>query len=189
MGSRLDDECSVTQFPQGDYRYVKWWYGRPVSRSEQRKSEKSGKTLTVAKRCRSHFFPFTCIWGQPVWLYNIFLTVQTSSAPGSPNMGYTWSQILLMEWLNKLMITYLTGAMFWLKWTSKRCYVSRQGKNIFITPLHNWIHNCIWEWKQKWDPSLMTSTVWPVWPPRRPGIAHAWDGVGVGQVQGVLSRE
>ena len=32
----------------------------------------------------------------------------------------------------------------------------------------------------------MTSTVWPVWPPRWPGTAHVRDGVGVGQVQGVM---
>ena len=27
--------------------------------------------------------------------------------------------------------------------------------------MHDWINNCIRDWARKWDPSLMTITVWP----------------------------
>ena len=35
------------------------------------------------------------------------------------------------------------------------------GYNIFLPPTHNWMHDCIRDWTQKWDPALMTSIVWP----------------------------
>ena len=36
-----------------------------------------------------------------------------------------------------------------------------QGKNLFLTPVNDWIHDWIWDWTQRWDPAFMTSTVWP----------------------------
>ena len=39
-------------------------------------------------------------------------------------------------------------------------YASWQGKNILLNPAHKWMHNCIWDWTQKWYPALMASTVW-----------------------------
>ena len=60
--------------------------------------------------------------------------------------------------------------------------------NIFLTPAHDWIHNCIQEWNRNWDPALNTSAVWPVGPQRLPGISHVQDGVWVGRVQGMLVK-
>ena len=42
----------------------------------------------------------------------------------------------------------------------RRGHVSWQGKNIFLTPAHDWMHERIQYWTWKWYPSLMTSTVW-----------------------------
>ena len=61
--------------------------------------------------------------------------------------------------------------------------------NIFLTPAHDWIHNCIQDWTRKWDPALNTSAVWTVGPQILPGIAHVRDGVWVGRVQGVLAEK
>ena len=33
--------------------------------------------------------------------------------------------------------------------------------NLWLTPVHDWIHDCIWEWTREWYSSLSTSTVWP----------------------------
>ena len=33
--------------------------------------------------------------------------------------------------------------------------------NVFLTPAHDWIHDCIQDWTWEWDLSLNTSTVWP----------------------------
>ena len=40
-------------------------------------------------------------------------------------------------------------------------YVSWGGYNLFLTPAHDWMHDCILEWTRMWDSALMTSTVWP----------------------------
>ena len=29
--------------------------------------------------------------------------------------------------------------------------MSWQGKNIFLTPVHDWMHNCIWDLTWMWD--------------------------------------
>ena len=39
--------------------------------------------------------------------------------------------------------------------------MSWQGKRIFSTPEHNYMHDCIQEWTWKWDPEFMKSTVCP----------------------------
>ena len=49
----------------------------------------------------------------------------------------------------------------WLQWTSKKGYVSLQGKNIFLTTVNDWIHKWIRDWTRKWDLALNTSIVWP----------------------------
>ena len=59
------------------------------------------------------------------------------------------------------MIAYLTNDRFWLHWEGNIGYVSWQVKIIFLTPDHDLIHECIWDWTQKWDQALMMSTLWP----------------------------
>ena len=51
--------------------------------------------------------------------------------------------------------------------------------NIFLTPAHNWIHNCIQDWTREWDPALNTSTVWPN---HRQGIIAMLSGGTVGRL-------
>ena len=63
--------------------------------------------------------------------------------------------------LQDLIVAHLTDSRWWLHWKGDIGYVSWQGNNIFLTPAHNWMHDCILYWTRKWDPSLMTSTVWP----------------------------
>ena len=48
------------------------------------------------------------------------------------------------------------------------------------------MHDCIRDWTRKWDPSLMTSTVWPVWPSRWHGISHVWCELGAGRLEVVM---
>ena len=63
-----------------------------------------------------------------------------------------------------LMLAYLTNAMWRLQREVNISYVSCQVKDIFLTPVQSWMHNCIWKWTWKWDPDLMLSTVWPIQP-------------------------
>ena len=77
------------------------------------------------------------------------------------------------------MVAYITDARFCLQKTSKRGYVSLQGKSILLTPMYNWIHDCIQDCTRKWDPSLMMSTVWPNF---RQGIISVLSGGKVGQL-------
>ena len=60
----------------------------------------------------------------------------------------------------------------------KSGYVSWKGKHNFLTPVHNWIHNCIWYWTWKWDTDLMMSTVQPN---SRQGIIAMLSGGMVGR--------
>ena len=47
------------------------------------------------------------------------------------------------------------------------------GVRIFLlTPTRDCMIKYISDWTQKWNPALMIGTVWPVGPPRWPGIAH-----------------
>ena len=62
---------------------------------------------------------------------------------------------------NNVMITYLPDSRWWLQWNGERRFVSWHNNNIFLTPVHNWIHDCTKEWTRKCDQSLITSTVWP----------------------------
>ena len=59
------------------------------------------------------------------------------------------------------MVAVLTDASCWLKWKGERDYVICQGNNLLLTPAHDWMHNCTWDWTRKWYPSLMKITVWP----------------------------
>ena len=74
------------------------------------------------------------------------------------------------------MVTYQNDASFWLQWTSKRVYVSCQGKNLLWTPVHDCIQDWIQAWTREWYPALMTSTVWPVWLPGDYHYVKRWDG-------------
>ena len=57
-----------------------------------------------------------------------------------------------------IMVTYLTDAR--LATVNRReGYVSWGVKNIFLIPAHNWIHDCIRNWTQKWVLALNMSEV------------------------------
>ena len=76
------------------------------------------------------------------------------------------------------MVVYPNDAMCWLEWKIMKGYVSWGVYNILLTPAHDWIYNCIQDWTWKWDPVLMTSTVWPN---RRQGIITMLSSGTVGQ--------
>ena len=61
------------------------------------------------------------------------------------------------------MVDYLIDTKFWLQWIIKKFCLSLHVKNILLTPVHDWIHECIWDWTRMWDPALNMSTVWPNW--------------------------
>ena len=64
-----------------------------------------------------------------------------------------------------LVVAYLTDAR--LTTVARReGYVSSWVYNLFLTPVHDWIQDCIRDWTQEWDLALNTSTVGPVWPPK-----------------------
>ena len=72
------------------------------------------------------------------------------------------------NWIfNDLMVAYITNTVWWMQWISKKCYVSLKVNNLFLTPVHDLIHNCIRDWTRKWDPALNTV---PVCPNYRQGI-------------------
>ena len=56
------------------------------------------------------------------------------------------------------MVANLTNARL-DKLTIREGYASWGGYNLFLTPAHNWIHDCIREWNQEWDPALNMSAV------------------------------
>ena len=58
-----------------------------------------------------------------------------------------------------LIVAYQTNARRWLKFTREKIYVSWQGWNLLLTPVHDCIHDCIQDWNRKWDPALNMSTV------------------------------
>ena len=60
----------------------------------------------------------------------------------------------------------------------ERVYLSYQFYNFFLTPVHDWLHDCIQDWTRKLDPALMTSVVWPN---LCQGIIAMWSGGKVGQ--------
>ena len=70
----------------------------------------------------------------------------------------------------------------------KIVYVISQGNNLFLTPDYDYMNNCIQNWNKRWDPSLIKSTVWPVWPPSWSDILHVWYGVSLVQVEGVFVK-
>ena len=57
------------------------------------------------------------------------------------------------------MVANLTNARL-DKLTIREGYASWGGYNLFLTPAHNWIHDCIREWTREWDPALNMSAVW-----------------------------
>ena len=57
-----------------------------------------------------------------------------------------------------LMVAYLTDARLTTV-TRREGYVSWGVYNIFLTPAHDWIHDCIRDWTQEWDPALNTIAV------------------------------
>ena len=62
-----------------------------------------------------------------------------------PRVGYCFKLVYTSD----LMVAYLTNTGCWLQLISKKGYMSLQGKNILLTPVHDWIHNCIWDWIRK----------------------------------------
>ena len=82
------------------------------------------------------------------------------------------------------MDAYLTDARYWKHWKGERCYVSWEGRNLFLNFAHDWMHNCIQDWTRKWNTALTTSKVWSS---RRQGIITIFSGGMVGQLR-ELSR-
>ena len=59
------------------------------------------------------------------------------------------------------MVAYLTDTWFWIQWISNKGCMSFQGKNIFLTPAHDWTHDFVRNWTRKWDPFLNKIIMWP----------------------------
>ena len=78
------------------------------------------------------------------------------------------------------MVAYLTDARCWLQRKEQRSYASWKDKNFFFSLTHDCMHDCIRNSTRKWDPALMTSTVWPTF---RQGIISMLSGGKVGQLQ------
>ena len=57
-----------------------------------------------------------------------------------------------------LMVAYLTNASL-TKVTRREGCVRWGVYNLFFTPVHDWIHDCIQDWTREWDPALNTSAV------------------------------
>ena len=56
------------------------------------------------------------------------------------------------------------------------------GYSIFLTPVHDWIHDCIWDWTREWDPTFNMSAVSPN---RRQGIIAMLSGGMAGWFRGL----
>ena len=60
--------------------------------------------------------------------------------------------------MNDLIVAYLTNARLTTV-TRREGYVSWGVYNLFLIPVHDWIHDCIRYWTQEWDPAFNTSAV------------------------------
>ena len=58
------------------------------------------------------------------------------------------------------MVAYPTDARM-ATVTKREVYVSWGVYNLFLTPVHDWIHDCILDWTREWDPVLNMSAVLP----------------------------
>ena len=83
------------------------------------------------------------------------------------------------------MVAYPTDSMLTTV-TRREVYVSWGVYNIFLTPVHNWIHDCIRYWTREGDPALNMIAVWPN---RRQGIIAMWSGGTVGQFRKPIRAE
>ena len=81
--------------------------------------------------------------------------------------------MLIMDSTNR-MVAYLDNSICCLQLTSNIGYVICLGRNLSLTPVHDWIHYCIQDWTPNWDPALVKSTVWPN---RFQGIIAVFSGV------------
>ena len=56
------------------------------------------------------------------------------------------------------MVAYLTNARL-ATVMRREGYMSWGVYNLFLTPVYDWIHECIQYWAQEWDPALNTSAM------------------------------
>ena len=90
VGSSLEYDYSVTQFPPGDYCYVKWWDGGTISRSKPRQKDEIGNTR-VAHISDNPVFPDFFVFLVPKLF--IFLgcgSLAVFRQRRTKNTGYTW---------------------------------------------------------------------------------------------------
>ena len=95
---------------------------------------------------------------------------------------------IIMKLVSNLMVAYLTDARCYLHCKRGRFYASWQGYNLFLNPVHNRMHDWIRDWTRNWYPAVITSTVWPVCPPRWTGfrvwVDGRWSHYGVDNSEG-----
>ena len=72
VGSRLDDECSVTKFLPVDYNYVKLWDGRPFSQKIRGNLMKLAKPLMSPKGAGLFFYLTPYLGEDGLTIFRIF---------------------------------------------------------------------------------------------------------------------
>ena len=76
MGYSLDDNYSATQLPPGDYYYVKWWDGGPISRASNKETRNKSERRKGRRKAQLPFFylsPYFGDSGNPdLTLFRIF---------------------------------------------------------------------------------------------------------------------
>ena len=128
--------------------------GRFFEPSQSKKANWKWKTLSWHRKVQVSFFSFS----------RLFLARRSNCHPfcpslaiGTKNTGCAWDQILLLDWFYDLMFVYLTNTGFWLHWYEGKDMWVLGGKNHFLTPVNNWIHDCIRDWNPGLDPEVGSS--------------------------------
>ena len=90
VDSSLEYECIVTQFPQGDCCYVKWWDGGPISWTDLRQKDESGNTRVASKDATPVFPTFPVILVPRLDPLLVFDGPTIFCQRGTKNTGYAW---------------------------------------------------------------------------------------------------
>ena len=61
-----------------------------------------------------------------------------------------------MQFLNDIMVVYLTDAGCWIHWYKDKDMLMG-GKNHFLTPAYGWIHDCIQDLHPVLEPEMVSS--------------------------------
>ena len=125
-----------------DYFYINLWDGGLISRSERNNESENPEVVPKGAIHVFQFFPVLYFLTFDSLLVFDGLTV--FRLWGTKNTGYAWLGSATVQ-LYDLIVAYLSDARLTTVRRRER-YVSRGVYNLFLTPAHDLIQNCIRDW-------------------------------------------